>query len=69
MRKMSLETSKKSNGGSYHCDYCGWATWGSGAMKSHQRAAHGVKRYWWSPGYAYHFHWIGSYNCYTECGA
>jgi hypothetical protein len=54
------------NGGSYHCDYCGWATWGASAMKSHQKAKHNCGKLFGNQ-FAYHFHLIGKYNCNTTC--
>ena len=67
MKKMSVKATQNANGGSYHCDYCGQATWGASAMKSHQRAKHNCKTGWFSKDYAYHFHLRGAYNCYTHC--
>lgn len=66
LKKMDEKNMRKANGGSFHCDYCGWATWGADAMKSHQKAKHRCGGILGNP-YAYHFHWVGAYNCYTEC--
>lgn len=67
MKSMNEQEMRQVNAGSFHCDYCGWATWGKDAMRSHQRAKHGCGSGIFSKKYAYHFHWVGAYNCYTGC--
>lgn len=58
MKKMNQDAMRNTNGGCFHCNQCGWSTWGLDAMYSHLIYAHHS---------GYHFHWRGACNCYSGC--
>ena len=66
MRKMNHSEMRSTNGGGYHCDYCGWTTWSAGQMKNHQQAKHNCGGLF-GRRYAYHFHWVIKCFAYESC--
>lgn len=67
MKKMSVNSTKQSNGGKYHCDCCGWNTWGWREMQTHQLVCHSNQVVGRGKSWKYHYHWWGKYNCYSSC--